>query len=548
MQKYPVNEDSLEGFPALEKSGDIATSQVENESEDVAEVAEVIETVANSRSILDMTHDEAKAYFLKEENYCNFDLPPYFKFQGILSEVDKILTGKKLSDFRVAKPSEYEDVNYKVLNNKDGRYAWRPMQLVHPALYVSLVHNLTTEDSWKLICERFKKFSENPKIECISLPRESLSDNSDKAEQISNWWLEVEQRSIELALDYECLSHTDITDCYGAIYTHSTAWAMHDKDFMKRKENRPNNNPTLMGNIVDGHLQDMSHGQTNGIPQGSALMDFIAEMVLGYADFLLSEEIKKADIKDYKIIRYRDDYRIFTNNPRESEKIIKLITEIMIGLGLKLSAEKTKTTSDIIRGAIKNDKLFWMKQKQWERSLQKHFLIIHGLAHDYPNSGSLTIALKDFYARLIKFKKLQDNVIPLISIAADIANKNPRTYSYAAAIISLLLKFITPDDQKRVMIDKIIGKFKHIPNTGHLLIWLQRVTLGFKADYTFEEPLCELVAGKEVQIWNNSWLNANLQNIISAKKIVDENCIKELPEFITKEEMALFRTDFNSDD
>ena len=42
------------------------------------EVAEVIDAVVDSRSILDMSHDEARAYFLKEESYCNFDLPPYF--------------------------------------------------------------------------------------------------------------------------------------------------------------------------------------------------------------------------------------------------------------------------------------------------------------------------------------------------------------------------------------------------------------------------------------------------------------------------------------
>jgi hypothetical protein len=29
-------------------------------------------------------------------------------------------------------------------------------------------------------------------------------------------------------------------------------------------------------------MQGMNYGQTNGIPQGSVLMDFIAEMVLGF--------------------------------------------------------------------------------------------------------------------------------------------------------------------------------------------------------------------------------------------------------------------------
>jgi hypothetical protein len=48
------------------------------------------------------------------------------------------------------------------------------------------------------------------------------------------------------------------------------------------------------------------------LPQGSVLMDFIAEMVLGYIDECLSECLDEN--MNYHIIRYRDDYRIFTNN------------------------------------------------------------------------------------------------------------------------------------------------------------------------------------------------------------------------------------------
>ena len=117
---------------------------------------------------------------------------------------------------------------------------------------------------------------------------ESLTTQKDKAEQISHWWREIEQRSIELALDYEYIIQTDITDCYGSIYTHSIVWALHNKDVAKRERQ----NPKLLGNIIDRHIQDMSYGQTNSIPQGSTLMDFIAEMILGYADSELTRKIK----------------------------------------------------------------------------------------------------------------------------------------------------------------------------------------------------------------------------------------------------------------
>ena len=51
-------------------------------------------------------------------------------------------------------------------------------------------------------------------------------------------------------------------------------------------------------------------------------MDLIAELVLGYADLKIASKIKAHSITDYKIIRYRDDYRIFTNNSREGECIL----------------------------------------------------------------------------------------------------------------------------------------------------------------------------------------------------------------------------------
>jgi RNA-directed DNA polymerase len=354
-------------------------------SKNTVQESNVVENVKKSRSILDLTHKEACAFFLKSESYCSIDLPKYFNFKTVLANIDKLLKDKNLSDFykEKDKPSNYDNVNYKILYNKDGRYSWRPLQLIHPALYVSLVHQITKEKSWTKICNRFKDFASNQKIKCISIPRESLTDNSDKAEQILNWLDKIEQKSIELAIEYECLTCTDITDCYGAIYTHSIPWALHDKDLAKKNKD----DKDLIGNIIDKHLQDMSYGQTNGIPQGSALMDFIAEMLLGYADLSLTQTIEKEGISKYKILRYRDDYRIFTNNLREGEQILKCLTEVMIDLGLKLNNDKTKSTKDIVTGSIKSDKLYLIQQKPNKKNLQTYLLTIHELAKHYPNSG-----------------------------------------------------------------------------------------------------------------------------------------------------------------
>ena len=120
-------------------------------------------------------------------------------------------------------------------------------------------------------------------------------------------------------------------------------------------------------------------------------------------------------------------------------------------------------------------------------------------------------------------------------------------YPFAVAILSLLLTFIEQENQKTIIIDKILRKFEKIPNTGHLKIWLQRITLGFKSTYSFDELLCKLVKGESVQIWNNSWLKDTLKDVISADKIVNREALKSLPEIITREEVLLFKFLFDSD-
>jgi hypothetical protein len=49
-----------------------------------------------------------------------------------------------------------------------------------------------------------------------------------------------------------------------------------------KEEAKDNRHKSSLGNDVDKLIRSMRYGQTNGIPQGSVLMDFIAEMVLGY--------------------------------------------------------------------------------------------------------------------------------------------------------------------------------------------------------------------------------------------------------------------------
>lgn len=90
--------------------------------------------------------------------------------------------------------------------NKDGRYDWRPLSIVHPVPYVDLVNSITNH--WSTIINRFSEFQNDKRVHCISIPVESIEKKSDKAEIILNWWQNLEQASIRYALMYKYCTKT----------------------------------------------------------------------------------------------------------------------------------------------------------------------------------------------------------------------------------------------------------------------------------------------------------------------------------------------------
>ncbi len=500
------------------------------------------------KKIIETTNKEARDFFLQASKYCAIDLPKYFDFQPLLTEFEKIIGNQKLFDIQNNKPNDCEFVNYRFLTNKDGNFAWRPMQIINPAVYICLINRITESDNWELIKNRFAYFQKNENIKCYSLPLiTKVSDNqlkTDASASILNWWEEIEQQSIELALKYKSVLVTDITDCYGSIYTHTIGWALHGKEISRKHRN--DSPSTLIGCIIDDIIQAMSYRQTNGIPQGSVLMDFIAEMVLGYADSMLTDRISDADTKvgDYTILRYRDDYRIFANTQEDTIKIAKMLSEVLSDINLRLNTQKTFVSDNIIRDVIKPDKLYWNEAKHGEKTLQKHLLLIHSLAEKYPNSGSISTAMSAFIDRIFTLKEIkEESTRVLVSILVDIAYNNPRTYSSVIVCLGKILS-LEPNKTDVDEICRLIEvKFNNKPNVGQWKVWFQRLTIKTYRDkeQNSDEKLCQIAANNtNVQLWNNDWLKPEYQQIFNECSIINEDVLQKTSDIPNKNEAQLF--------
>lgn len=296
--------------------------------------------------------------------------------------------------------------------------------------------------------------------------------------------------------------------------------------------------------MIDFHIQNMSNGQTNGIPQGSVLMDFIAEIVLSYADLCLSMKLKHINKKDFYILRYRDDYRIFVNSTQIADEIIKTLSEVLINLGLKLHAGKTTFSNNVIQSSIKQDKIEWLVVNKNAKTIQKQLLIIHQFALKYPNSGTIMKELQTISQKIRRRKekiKNTENIEVLISIVVDIALLNPRTYSISMTILSILFGLID-NSLLESIVNKIINKFNAIPNTGHMQIWLQRAIIRLSiTQKSFEESLCKLISNESISLWNNDWLNAkHIKMLEKRDNIINQSILDTLDAEIQDNEVLLF--------
>jgi len=482
-----------------------------------------------------MTAPEARKFFLKSDSYVNMLLPEYFNFQPVIDFAAAQLNNKTLASIINKKILEAdENANHTILLNKNAGYDWRPVQIIHPLLYVNLVNLITEEKHWQELVIRFKSFQSDKRIECISIPVESLGDKNDTAETILNWWEEMEQNSIVKSLEFAYSISTDVTNCYGSIYTHTIDWAIRGK---RNAKNAKNGKGRSLGHMIDYTIEQLQCGQTNGIPQGGVLFNFIAEIVLGYSDMCLSEKLHEMNITNWSVIRYRDDYRIFSNSKEIADQVVKVLADVLSDLNMHFNINKTGITTEIIESAIKPDKVYWnskipiimpsvenkdKKLINYQLTLQKHLLEILWLSKKYPNSGSINKALTGLARRLDGLKQIKEPVLPLISIIADIISNNPKVIPAGVGVLSkLILKGNIDTISSSKIVSQISLKLENTPNLNFLDIWLQRLMVQTDNSQRFTEKLCNAVTDSNYSIWDSSFVTANLQlpSIIDSEKV-----------------------------
>lgn len=523
-----------------------------------------------AKNILSLNHTEAMDFFLKSEQYHGFELPEYFVFDDLLQNVKNAvgITPYEECLQEGISPEQLPDVNLDILLNKDGRYAVRPIILANPFLYYFLVREICNEQSWTVIKLLFEKFNV-PHITSCALPVTSKEKEPfHKSTTILNWWSSMEQRSIELSLEYRYMFVTDITNCYGSVNPQAFDWVFSFKGTEYETEH-----VSPIAKNIQKYLRAFQQGRNIGIPQGSAIFDFVGEIILGYSDLLLHEAIQREGITaPYEIIRYRDDYRIFCNDKDELEKISYILQHVLERLNFRMNSKKTKISNSIVTDAVKPDKLAYIyntpifnKKGCDFDSFEKHLLYILMFARQYPDSGSIKTMLSDIDKRIEDWLKPYEEevtTIPILeddepktekitkqrrlvggsvramsAVCAQIALENVGCCHYALRVLSRMVDSLKDEKEKSAIISLVYSKLCNQPNSDYNQLWLQNIT--YQQDKKngtspYEMRLCRVVAGdKNVELWNNEWVKPSLTSEIKYDNVIDKDTLKNVTPIIT---------------
>ena len=530
-----------------------------------------------TKNVLSLESKDAMDFFLKSEQYHGFELPEYFVFDELLQNVKNAIGDIPYEECiqDETSPENLSDVNLDILLNKDGRYAVRPIILANPFLYYFLVREICNEQSWTLIKKLFEKF-QVPHITSCALPViPKEKEPFHKSTTIINWWSSMEQRSIELSLEYRYMFVTDITNYYGSVNPQAFDWAFS----FKGTEHEHKTEYPISKNIQK-YLRAFQQSRNIGIPQGSAIFDFIGEIILDYSDLLLHEAIQREGITaSYEIIRYRDDYRIFCNDKDILEKISYILQHVLESLNFRMNSKKTKISDSIVIDAVKSDKLAYIyntpifnKKGCDFDSFEKHLLYILMFARQYPDSGSIKTMLSDIDKRIedrlkpyeeevttkpvfeecepttekitIQRRLVGGSIRAMSAICTQIALENVGCCHYALRILSRMVDSLKDEKEKSAIINLVYSKLCNQPNSDYNQLWLQNITYqqdkkNGKSPYKMR--LCRVVAGdKNVELWNNEWMKSKLWAGLHINDIIKIETLNKVTHVITFRETRMY--------
>jgi hypothetical protein len=335
--------------------------------------------------------------------------------------------------------------------------------IIEPKIYHDIVWHLSHEIEFT-----FKHlFSSDTRFYCYSFPI-PVNRNIEgelgllrSGRMIYEFIEMAENDLVANAHNYQYVVHTDIKNFYPSIYTHSLAWALHEKEPARADKFVFD----LLGTKLDKLFQNSNDGCTNGLAIGPVLSDLAAEILLSAVDKKCSQELANIDFLG---VRFKDDYRVLCNDRNDADQVMKVLQRQMRYYNLFLNEGKT-TIKELPDGLYRP----WILEYQ-PRSLKKEetisyrvfestLLAVLDIDRKHPDTGIIDKFLGELVTKDYKLKlDLQTKqILKTLSLLFLLKKRRAKVFPQILAIIELLiLKLGENAEIKQTILDDVSKHFR----------------------------------------------------------------------------------------
>lgn len=338
-------------------------------------------------------------------------------------------------------------------------YTDRNFGLIHPEIHNDIAYHIST--NWLTIVESMTPKASQVTSYTFPIPIDSRTPGRvgylRSGRLIYEFIGMIDDDITSEAYKYSHIVKADIKSFYPSIYTHSIAWAIHGKKYIRKPSNM--HNYKLLGNRLDRLFQNANDGCTNGIPIGPVVSDVIAEIVASAVDVHFSKMVKEFGI-ECEAVRFKDDYRILTKSETDSKRVIKFLQASLKEFNLELNDDKT-TISSLPNGVFrewvsKYHAIHPSKKKSYTwKEFRELYLATIRIDKECSGTGVIERFLADIVDKdgKLKIKVGTFNLQKVISMLIMLGSLRVKAFPKIIAILESILKSGFGSLHQKVIVD-----------------------------------------------------------------------------------------------
>ncbi|VVM99550.1 hypothetical protein PS631_03273 [Pseudomonas fluorescens] len=254
-------------------------------------------------------------YFPNQKDSAS-ELPPCFTTRRFTPEIAEDLSKIPILDSR--KQQWFDLAEYRVTRYNN---ITRTLGLLHPLGYA------------RLHAKIMANYDEISKLSSSDQSAIKIEEHVDGRIIIMNYESHEDRTSaaLEDTFGKRFRAHTDISNCFGSVYTHSLEWAIQGYEEAKKNLYAK---PKHWSSLLDTALRNTKRNETSGLPIGPAASNIAVEIILCRIDKILD---------GYKFIftRYIDDYTAYCETHDEAQDFIRILGQELANYRLSLNLNKT---------------------------------------------------------------------------------------------------------------------------------------------------------------------------------------------------------------